>query len=220
MFNFSLESILLPHFAKINSRTKRILDIGTNNGIIPLILSKKTQHHIDGVEIQTEACQIARKNMVLNHCEEQIAIVENDIKKYSQTGKKYDLIICNPPFFPLSKEFPLTKKAPKAANARHETLLTLDELLLSAKKLLDNKGYFVFCHRIDRLSEVLAKCEALRLVPKRLQFIHPYINRPAISFMLETRFQSTKGLIVEQPIIVHNTDGSFKPEIKTLYDGK
>ena len=53
-FNFSLESVLLPNFIKINKNTKNILDLGTGNAPIPMILTTLTDAKIYGIEIQTE----------------------------------------------------------------------------------------------------------------------------------------------------------------------
>ena len=50
MFNFSLDSVLLPNFITINESTKNILDIGTGNAPIPLILSQKTKAHITAID--------------------------------------------------------------------------------------------------------------------------------------------------------------------------
>ena len=41
-FVFSLDSVLLPNFVRLNKSDKAILDIGTGNAPIPLILSTKT----------------------------------------------------------------------------------------------------------------------------------------------------------------------------------
>ena len=54
MFLFSLDSILLPNFITLPRKTKKILDIGTGNAPIPLILSTKVDCPILGVEIQKE----------------------------------------------------------------------------------------------------------------------------------------------------------------------
>lgn len=51
MFNFSLDSVLLPNFVTLNKNIKNILDIGCGNAPIPLILSTKTNALITGVEI-------------------------------------------------------------------------------------------------------------------------------------------------------------------------
>ena len=41
--NFTLDSVLLADFVKINRKTKKILDIGTGCGIISLLLAKKSK---------------------------------------------------------------------------------------------------------------------------------------------------------------------------------
>ena len=63
MFKFSLDSILLPNFVTINKNVKNILDIGTGNAIIPIILSLKTKAKIAGVEIQKEVSTLAVKSV-------------------------------------------------------------------------------------------------------------------------------------------------------------
>ena len=71
MFNFSLDSVLLPNFITINENTKKILDIGTGNGPIPLILSTKTKAKITGIEIQKEVSNMATDSVKLNKLEKQ-----------------------------------------------------------------------------------------------------------------------------------------------------
>ena len=63
MFNFSLDSVLLPNFITINKNVENILDIGTGNAPIPLILSSKTKAKITGIEIQKEVFELAKKSI-------------------------------------------------------------------------------------------------------------------------------------------------------------
>ncbi|MFX4056988.1 MAG: 50S ribosomal protein L11 methyltransferase [Spiroplasma sp. hy2] len=79
MFNFSLDTVLRARFATLNTKIKNILDIGTNNAAIPLILSTLTSAPITGIELQKEAVQLAEENVALNHKIEQIKIIHNDI---------------------------------------------------------------------------------------------------------------------------------------------
>ena len=60
MFNFSLDTVLLANFCTINKDVKHIVDFGTNNAAIPLLLSKRTNRKITGVEIQQEAVELAK----------------------------------------------------------------------------------------------------------------------------------------------------------------
>ena len=58
-FNFSLDSVLLPNFVTVHTRDKKILDLGTGNAPIPLILSTRTDAHIYGIELQKEIYDLA-----------------------------------------------------------------------------------------------------------------------------------------------------------------
>ena len=69
MFNFSLDTVLLANFCTITKDVKKIVDFGTNNAAIPLILSRRTNKPIIGVEIQKEAVELAKKNITLNSFE-------------------------------------------------------------------------------------------------------------------------------------------------------
>ena len=63
MFNFSLDTVLLANFCTITKDVKQIIDFGTNNAAIPLLLSQRTNRPITGIEIQKEAVDLAIKNI-------------------------------------------------------------------------------------------------------------------------------------------------------------
>lgn len=119
MFNFSLDSVLLPNFITINENINKILDIGTGNGPIPLILSTKTKAHITGIEIQKEVSEMAKESVQLNKLENQITIINDDIKKNNFNNEEFDIITCNPPYFEIKKNSKLNKNDYKTI-ARHE----------------------------------------------------------------------------------------------------
>ena len=79
-FKFSLESVLLPNFVTINLKDKNILDLCCGNAPIPLILAKKTNAKIYGVELQKEIYELALKSIKINEKEEQITIINEDSK--------------------------------------------------------------------------------------------------------------------------------------------
>ena len=100
MFNFSLDSVLLPNFITLNKNIKNIMDIGCGHAPIPLILSTKTKAKIIGVEIQKEVYDLAKKSVEVNNLQNQIDIVNadiNDIYNDFET-ESFDIITCNPPF--------------------------------------------------------------------------------------------------------------------------
>ena len=160
MFNFSLDSVLLPNFIKINKNITKILDIGCGNAPIPLILSTKTDAHITGVEIQKEVSELAKKSVKLNNLENQIEIINKDINDYAKEMETdtFDIITCNPPFFKYSENSNINDSDYKTI-ARHEVKLNLDQLFSISKKLLKNNGIIGVVHRPDRLIDII---EAMR----------------------------------------------------------
>ena len=66
-FNFSLDSVLLANFITIRSKVKNIIDLGTGNAPIPLLLSTRTNANIIGVEIQEPIYQLAIKSVEINN---------------------------------------------------------------------------------------------------------------------------------------------------------
>ena len=92
MFNFSLDSVLLPNFVTINKKISRILDIGCGNAPIPLILSKKTDAKITGVEIQKEVYELALESISINNKQEQINIVNSQLKLNAENNINYNEI--------------------------------------------------------------------------------------------------------------------------------
>ncbi len=83
--NFVLEwtPCFSPGFVKIK-KDKRVLDLGTGTGIIPILLEGKTSgKHFTGLEIQEESVDMARRSVAYNHLEERISIIQGDIKSAS-----------------------------------------------------------------------------------------------------------------------------------------
>ena len=78
-FKFSLESVLLPEFVDINLRDKKIIDLCSGNCPIPLILSKKTLASITAVELQKEIYELGLKSIKINHKENQIELLNEDV---------------------------------------------------------------------------------------------------------------------------------------------
>ena len=134
-FRFSLDSILLPNFVTLNKGIKKILDIGTGNAPIPLILSTKTDAMITGIEIQEKSADMAKRSVELNNLENKIKIICADIRNFEMETDQFDVITCNPPFFKVTEQSHFNENDAKTI-ARHEVTLNLSDVLKISKKLL------------------------------------------------------------------------------------
>ena len=151
MFTFSLDTVLLANFCAITKDMKTIVDFGTNNAAIPLILTQRTHKKIIGVEIQKEAVEIAERNVKLNHVEDQVEIIHDDIKEYVKYAPRTKAIVCNPPFFKLGEKSHINE-SPYMTIARHEIKIDLEGIIASAAKILDQNGRFSMVYRPENVS--------------------------------------------------------------------
>lgn len=218
MFNFSLDSVLLSNFVKINKSTKKILDIGTGNAPIPMMLSTRTDAHIDGVEIQSESCELAIKSINYNNLQSKISIINSDIKIFYKSVESdvYDTIVCNPPFFKINNQSKLNNKKGKVI-ARHEKTLSLDDIMLISRKLLKNNGNIAIVHRPDRMIDIINIMQKYNIEPKKIQLVYPKTLKDANILLIEGVKNGKSGLKVLNPLVVHNQDGTYTEEIKCMF---
>lgn len=217
MFNFSLDSVLLPNFVTINKSDSRILDIGTGNAPIPLILSTKTKAKIVGVEIQEESYNLALKSIKINNLEDQIEIINDDINNYYSISESdsFDVITCNPPFFKNTKKNDNELKT----IARHEDSLNLESLFKIARKLLKNNGKIAIVQRPERLVEIFELMKKNNIEPKKVQFVYPFKNKEANILLVEGTKNGKSGLKILSPIYTHQKNGKYTSMIMKYFEG-
>ncbi|MGD6887870.1 SAM-dependent methyltransferase, partial [Staphylococcus shinii] len=75
VFSFSLDAVLLAQFVYVPIQKGNIMDLCTGNGIIPLLLSKRTRGNITGVEIQERLAGMAERSFSYNELEDRLKII-------------------------------------------------------------------------------------------------------------------------------------------------
>lgn len=218
MFKFSLDSILLPNFVSINKTCKKILDIGTGNAPIPLILSTKTNAHIDCVEIQKEVYEMGKESIQINKKDDQISIYNENINEFYRKieADTYDIITCNPPYFKVSSDSHINKNDYKSL-ARHEITLNLEQLLKISRKLLKNGGILAVVHRPERLIDTLTIMRENNIEPKKIQYIYPKKGKEANILLVEGKKNGNEGLKVLEPLYVYDEKGNYTSEVMQYF---
>jgi tRNA1Val (adenine37-N6)-methyltransferase len=106
------DGVLLGVLAEANN-PQTILDIGTGTGVIALMLAQRfNEAHIDVVEIDPIAAKTAEKNFINSPFSERLSIYPIGFGQFfdQNPGKKYDMVISNPPFFINSLKSPKAKR--------------------------------------------------------------------------------------------------------------
>ncbi len=80
IFCFGMDAVLLSDFAKASFKSK-VLDIGTGNGIIPILMEAKNNcDNFVAIEIQKKSYNLAKKSVELNNLTEKITVINDDKK--------------------------------------------------------------------------------------------------------------------------------------------
>ena len=217
-FSFSLDSVILANYSDVRLRDKKIVDFCTGNGVVPLILSRRTNSNIIGVEVQDKLCELANKSIEYNGLTDRIEIICNDVKDYSSKHlNEFDLVLCNPPYFKVEENSKFNDSYEKKV-ARHEILINLDEICECAKKVLKDNGKFCIVHRSDRLMDVLDAFKKNKIEPKRIKFVYDNIEKDSTLVLVEGQKCGKVGLKVDKPLILFNLDGSITEEYKRLQE--
>lgn len=193
-FKFSLDSILLAEFVKIPNKEAIILDMCTGNAPIPLILSTKTNNKIIGYEIQKEISELAEKSVELNNLQDQIQIINDDILNIDKIfpGKCFDIITCNPPYFPVN-DINYINKNDLLAIARHEVSITLKDIFQIVSDFLKDNGTFYMVHRPNRLDEIILLAKEYKVPVKEIQLIVTKDELPTM-VLIKCQKHSKSGL--------------------------
>lgn len=203
-FCFGIDAVMLSDFAKVKPG-ERVLDLGTGTGVIPILLSAKTKGlHFTGLEIQPESADMAQRSVCYNDLEDKIDIVTGDIKEAAELfgTASFDVITTNPPY--MLKEHGLKNHGDARTIARHEILCTLDDILRESAKLLrESKGRFYMIHKPFRLAEILTKMCQYKIEPKRIRFVHPYVDKEPTMVLIEGLKGGKSRVTVEPPIIMY-----------------
>lgn len=216
-FCFGMDAVLLSGFAKVRDGEKA-LDLGTGTGIIPILLSAKTQgEHFTGLEIQPESADMAKRSVDYNELSGRIDIVVGDICEASARfgASVFDVVTTNPPY--MTGQHGLTNPDMPKAIARHEVLCTLEDVVREGAKVLKPGGRFYMVHRPFRLAEIIRVLSQYKLEPKRIKFVHPYVDREPSMVLIECTKGGKPRVTIEPPLIVYQAEGEYSPEIYEIY---
>lgn len=216
-FKFGIDAVLLSDFAK-DTRSKNTLDLCTGTGIVPLLLSVKTDTpRICGLEIQEEIAQMAKRSVEYNKIGKRVEIVEGDLKNSVEIYGRcsFDKITCNPPY--MKKGTAVRNEIDTKSISRHEVMCTLDDIMRVSRELLVSKGRLFMIHRPSRLADILCTMRKYRIEPKRIRFIHPEVNKAPNLVLVEGMKDGGEELKFLPPLYVYNEDGTYTEEIDIIY---
>jgi tRNA1Val (adenine37-N6)-methyltransferase len=204
------DSVLLGAWAKC-SGAKKILDIGTGTGIIALMLAQRTRNaKIDAIDIEYAAHIQAKENFLESKWHKQLKSFHCSLQDF-RPNKKYDLVISNPPYFPLPK----SHEEKPGAQARYTHLLSYRDLAEHVVRLLSSKGKFYVIFPIHEGAVFTNEAEKRNLFLTNYAWVKT-ANRKKYPKRILMEFGFYENKEFDDALIIIQADNEFTDDYKKL----
>lgn len=216
-YRYSIDSFILADFVH-PSKENKIIDFGTGNGILPLLLARKTTSKIIGVEIQSSLLRYALRNIAQRRLKNQVTLIKGDIKfsKLFLKNSHFDIVVSNPPYRKL-KCGRLNPNSEKAI-ARHEIIITLADIIENAAILLCEYGKLAMIYLPERYDELMSAMIEKRLTPSKIRFVYSNKNSDPKMFLVEAVKKGNGDLTLLSPLYIYDNNGNYTLEMQRIYD--
>ena len=214
---FTSDAIVLASFCAPRHKDK-CCDLGTGNGIIPLLWLRDFQpKEIVGVELSESAIKLLNKTLELNKIEGAVKPIHCDLRKLKGVlpNEYYDLVSINPPYKKLGTG--IVNEGEDYKNARHEFTCTLDDAAKAAAYLLKFGGRFCICQRPERLPDIFSAMRKFKIEPKSMREVIQRIGKEPSLVLVEGKKGAAPGLRINPPLILEDENGEYTEEAKELF---
>ena len=167
-------------------KNKSVLDCFTHTGSFALHAGKYGAKEVTGVDISEFACDFATENAKLNGLDDRVHFISANafdlLSEQSRHGKKYDVIILDPP------AFTKTKSAVDSAMRGYK------EINLRAMKMIEPGGYLVTCscsqHVLPEMFRemVLDAAKDAKVLLRLVEFRTQGKDHPILPYARETQY--------------------------------
>jgi tRNA1Val (adenine37-N6)-methyltransferase len=188
------DSMLLGAWTK--GEYKRILDIGTGTGILALMMAQSHPNgNVTAIEPQASSYEEAVQNFKASPFSDRILAIQSRLQQFGSMDK-FDLIICNPPYF--SNSF--LSEDNGRNSARHTIDLRVDELYEYGAELLSETGNMNVILPFESETEHIERAFDNNLFIKKIlhtQKVNGTKIRSLISFSFEDVEPEISSLLVK-----------------------
>lgn len=202
------DGVLLGAWTSLKSNPFSILDIGAGTGVLSLMLAQRSNAQlIDAIEIDDNAYEQCVENFEQSSWADRLFCYHASLEEFAdEIEDKYDLIICNPPFY--SENFKTENK--QRDLARFQDAMPFEHLLESVAKLLSKKGLFSVVIPFNHEENFIQLASVFKLFPNRkLHFRgnpNSEIKRSLLEFSFEENEITTQSLIIETDRHLYTAD--------------
>lgn len=216
-FRLGVDAVLLSHFANVKKK-HRVIDLCTGTGIVSfLVYGKYKPQEVIGLEIQDDMVEMANRSSKLNDTSDIVKFVQGDLKDKALLDSlgRFDVVTVNPPY--KLNNAGILNPNDKLAIARHEIMCNLEDVIVSARRLLKDNGRMFIVHRPERLADIFGLMRKYKIEPKRVRLVQPNTKKAPNIVLVEGQRDGGAFLKWEETLYVYDDNGNYSEEINRIY---
>ena len=191
------DGMLLGAWAEMDKPDGRVLDIGTGTGLMALMMAQRyPEARVTAVDIDEMAVSQAVENVKASPFADRIEVLQADVNTF-ETEKKFDSIVCNPPFFNNALICPDNKRT----QARHTTSLSYEQLMAAAYRLFHDEGQFSLIIHNDFFQQLESEAHLAGFFLTRVYGVRTVEGKPIKRYLIELRKHPSNELIKKNILI-------------------
>ena len=207
---FNSDSHFLYDFITKFNPKGELLDIGCGCGILGLLTARDFPVSLTGIDKQKHNAFISEKNAQINKLSSHI--IEDDFLTHN-FKKEFDFIISNPPYY----HDGVSKSENEALHiSRYNTHLPIEDFIQKVRKLLKNRGHFIFCYDAGSLQDLLVSLKEAKLQVEDIRFVYGTKSKPSSLVLIHARVGSRAKTKIHPPLVNMN-EGEPTQEVKSIY---
>ena len=212
-FCFTTDAVFLGNFPHVVHKAK-VLELGCGTGAISLLLEARGAGEVIAVDVNPRATELVRRSVADNGLEAKFKMLDGDILRYKELFEHEgaDLVVANPPYRNSGAQRQI------GTAACHEVTANLEDFFKAAAYAVRYRGRFALVQLPERFAESMQLAFKYGLQPKRLQWVHSKINKPAWIFLMEMQKGGSYGMEVLPPLIMYKEDGSYTEDVQKFYE--
>ncbi|HEY3302222.1 MAG TPA: tRNA1(Val) (adenine(37)-N6)-methyltransferase [Candidatus Binatia bacterium] len=219
-YRFSLDALLLAYFTPVRKK-ERVVDLGTGNGVVALILAAlEPSLKVVGVEVQPEMAERAARSAALNRLGDRVSIVHGDVRAVERLfpAGSFDVAVANPPYRRLASGR-INPNGEKRV-ARHEIEANLRDFLRAAVYLLRRGGKMSVVYPAFRTADLIQAMREEKLEPKRMRLVHSFAGGDASLVLAEGVKGGGSEMKILPPLVVYTKEREYTPEMSAILAGR
>ncbi len=183
-----VDGVLVGAWADV-SGCRRVLDVGCGCGVIALMCAQRAPEAVvTAIDVDADSVDEAAANFRESPWRDRLSALRCSLDEYlsrlsagEDDGRRFDLVVSNPPFFNSGVETPDSPRL----SARHQAELSPLALVACATRLLTPGGRLALIAPSEQCGEIVAEAAARSLRLRRAEYVRGHAAAPVKRVLLE-----------------------------------